>query len=146
MNKTYSFLSVVAALVGPGGAISLGEGAGAADEGISIDSTGEINTMQVGADGSGQHSLHADRSGRLTVRLLKTSPTNALLMAMYNLQTSSPTLHGQNTITITDMARGDVITARQAAFTKAPSLNYGKEAGMNEWEFVAVRIDRGLGA
>lgn len=146
MNKTYSFLSVVAALVGPGGAISLGEGAGASDEGISIDSTGEINTMQVGADGSGQHSLHADRSGRLTVRLLKTSPTNALLMAMYNLQTSSPALHGQNTITITDMTRGDVITARQVAFTKAPSLSYGKEAGMNEWDFSAVRIDRGLGA
>lgn len=146
MNKTYSFLSVVAALVGPGGAISLGEGAGASDEGISVDSTGEINTMQVGADGSGQHSLHADRSGRLTVRLLKTSPTNALLMAMYNLQTSSPALHGQNTITITDMARGDVITARQVAFTKAPSLSYGKEAGMNEWDFSAVRIDRGLGA
>lgn len=146
MNKTYSFLSVVAALVGPGGAISLGEGAGASDEGISVDSTGEINTMQVGADGSGQHSLHADRSGRLTVRLLKTSPTNALLMSMYNLQTSSPALHGQNTITITDMNRGDVITARQAAFTKAPSLSYGKEAGMNEWEFSAVRIDRGLGA
>lgn len=146
MNKTYSFLSVVAALVGPGGAISLGEGAGASDEGISVDSTGEINTMQVGADGSGQHSLHADRSGRLTVRLLKTSPTNALLMSMYNLQTSSPALHGQNTVTITDMNRGDVITARQVAFTKAPSLSYGKEAGMNEWEFSAVRIDRGLGA
>jgi hypothetical protein len=144
--QTYSFLDVVASLVGPGGVINLGAGAGLSDEGIGVDSSGEINTMQVGADGSGQHSLHADKSGRIVVRLLKTSPTNALLMSMYNFQTSSARSHGQNTITITDMNRGDAITARQVAFTKAPSLSYAKEAGMNEWEFTAVRIDRGLGA
>lgn len=144
--NTYSFLDVVASLVGPGGVINLGAGAGLADEGIGVDSSGEINSMQVGADGSGQHSLHADKSGRIVVRLLKTSPTNALLMSMYNFQTASAKAHGQNTITITDINRGDAITARQVAFVKAPSLSYGKEAGMNEWEFVAVRIDRGLGA
>lgn len=144
--QTYSFLDVVAAITGPGGVINLGTGAGISDEGITVDPTGEINTMQVGADGEGQHSLHADKSGRLVVRLLKTSPTNALLMAMYNFQTGSAATHGQNTISVVDSNRGDAITCRQVAFTKVPSLSYGKEAGMNEWEFSAVRIDRGLGA
>lgn len=146
MSQTYSFLDVVAAITGPGGVINLGAGAGLAEEGIQIDPTGEINSMQVGADGEGQHSLHADKSGRIVVRLLKTSPTNALLMAMYNFQTGSAAQHGQNTITVVDTNRGDGITARQVAFTKAPSLSYGREAGMNEWEFSAVKIDRGLGA
>ena len=69
--NTYSFLEVQAAIIGPGGVINLGAGAGVADEGISVDPTAEMNTMMVGADGSGQHSLHADKSGRLVVRLLE---------------------------------------------------------------------------
>lgn len=146
MSNVYSFLDVYAAIVGPGGTFSLGSGAGAAEEGITIEPTGEINTMQVGADGSGQHSLHGDKSGRVMVRLLKTSPTNALLSALYAFQTASAAAHGQNTISIVDSARGDVTTCRQVAFTKAPSLNYSKEAGTMDWEFAAITIDRVLGA
>lgn len=145
MSNVYSFLDVQAAIVGPGGTINLGAGAGVAEEGISVEPSEEIDTMQIGADGSGQHSLHANRSGRIVVRLLKTSPTNSLLSAMFAFQTASPTTHGQNTITITDVNRGDVITAQQVAFLRAPALSYSKEAGLNEWEFNAVKIDRALG-
>lgn len=146
MNTTYSFLDVHASLVGPGGAITLGAGAGASEEGISIDPTSEINTMTVGADGQGMHTLHADKSGRVTVRLLKTSPVNGLLSAMYAFQTSGGGTHGQNTLVVNDTNRGEVITCRQVAFTKAPSLLYGKEAGAVEWDFSAVLIDRVLSA
>jgi hypothetical protein len=145
-SNVYSFLNVQCALVGPGGVLNLGNGAGAAEEGISIDPSEEINTMQVGADGQGQHSLHANKSGRITVRLLKTSPVNQLLGTLYALQTSSAALHGQNTITISDKTRGDAIVCRQVAFTKAPPLNYGKEAGLLEWEFSAIYIDRAFGS
>lgn len=141
---TYSFLNVVASLVGPGGNINLGAGAGVADEGISISPNGEIDSLLMGADGSGMHTLHADKSGRIVVRLLKTSPTNALLSAMYNFQTASAAAHGQNTIVIVDKVRGDTITAQQAAFAKAPDLNYAKEADIVGWEFLAVKIDRTL--
>ena len=37
----------------------------------------------------GMHSLHADKSGTITVNLLKTSPTNAKLSVMYNAQSLS---------------------------------------------------------
>ena len=145
MSQTYSFLEINAALVGPGGVINLGNGAGAAEEGITIEPASDINTMTIGADGSGMHSLHADKSGTITVRLLKTSPINAQLMAMYSFQTAAATSHGQNTITLNDAARGDVVVAQQCAFAKAPSLSYGKEAGFNEWSWHAVSIDRVLG-
>lgn len=141
MNQSYSFLDVNCALVGPGATISLGSGSGAAEEGISIEPSGEINTMQVGADGAAQHSLHGDISARVVVRLLKTSPTNALLMAAYNFQTTSAANHGQNTITIKDI-RGDNVTCQQVAFGKAPPLQYAKEAGLIEWEFHAGRVYR----
>jgi len=146
MSNVYSFLDVQCAIVGPGGAFSLGSGAGAAEEGISIDPSGEIDGMQIGADGTGQHSLHADRSGKITVRVLKTSPVNKLLSAMYAFQTASAASHGQNTITLFDAVRGDTITCQQAAFAKAPNLNYGKEAGTHDWEFNAISITRTLGA
>ena len=144
-SSTYSFKEVQAAIVGPGGFINLGNSAGPSEEGISVEASGEIDTMTVGADGSGMHSLSANTSGRITCRFLKTSPTNALLSAMYALQTSSGAQHGQNTITVVDSNRGDVITCRQAAFSKAPPLSYGAQAGMVEWEFNAIQIDRTLG-
>jgi len=146
MSQTYSFLDVNAGIVGPGGAFSLGNGAGAAEEGISISPTGDIGGMLIGADGSGQHSLYADKSGRIVVRLLKTSPVNQLLSAMYAFQTSTSAAYGQNTIAINDSQRGDVITCQQVAFAKAPDLSYAKEAGTVDWEFNAVKIERTLGA
>lgn len=146
MTQTYSFLDVSATLMGPGGAIPLGNGAAAAEEGITITPTGPISGMQIGADGKGQHSLYGDKSGKVTVRLLKTSPTNALLSAMYAFQTASGATHGQNTLVINDSSRGDVITCEQAAFAKAPDLTFAKEAGTNDWEFDAIKITRTLGA
>lgn len=146
MSNVYSFLDVNAAITGPGGAFSLGNGAAVADEGITIHPTGDIGAMQVGADGYGQHTLHADKSGRVSVSLLKTSPTNKLLSALYAFQTAAGSAYGQNTIVINDSSRGDVITCSQVGFTKAPDLSFGKEAGLNVWEFNAIRIERSLGS
>lgn len=145
MSKTYSFLDVKAAIVGPGGSISLGAGAGAGEEGISIEPSEGIDTMTIGADGQPMHSLHANKSGKVTVMLLKTSPVNALLSAMYAFQTSSGANHGQNTISIANSATLDIITCRAVAFEKAPTIKYSKEGGTNEWSFSAGIIDRVLG-
>lgn len=142
---TYSFLNVQCAIVGPGGAFNLGTGAGVSDEGITIAMVGEKDTMVVGADGSVMHTLNADKSGTLTVRLLKTSPTNAQLSIMYALQTVSSAMHGQNTVTIRDSARGDVTTCRLTAFRKQPTLSYTKAGAVQEWEFNVGIIDQLLG-
>jgi hypothetical protein len=142
---TYSFQDVQATLVGPTGIVNLGYGAAASDEGISIDMAGDKNTMLIGADGEGMHSLHADKSGSITVRLLKTSPTNAKLQAMYDAQTLSSGLHGQNLITITNTASGDITTARSCAFKKKPSLNYKKDGDIIEWVWDSIKVDTILG-
>ena len=142
---TYSFLDTYAVLSGPGGSINLGAGAAVAEEGITIKPTNDINTMTIGADGEGMHSLHADKSGDFVVRLLKTSPVNSMLAEMYAMQTSASVLHGNNVITLAGIATGDSITMRQCAFKKAPDLSYVKDGGMNEWEFHCVAIDRTLG-
>jgi len=81
------------------------------------------------------HSLLASTASTVTLRLLKTSPVNAQLMTMYNYQTATSARHGTNTITVSDPARGDLVTATKAAFKKAPSLTYAKEGGIVEWQF-----------
>lgn len=143
--STYSFLDVAATLVGVSGFIDLGNGAANAEEGISIEMGGDKNSMLIGADGEGMHSLHADKSGQIIVRLLKTSPQNAKLMAMYIAQTTASQLHGQNTITVTNVKSGDVTVGREAAFKKKPSITYAKDGNVQEWAFDCIKIDTVLG-
>jgi len=142
---TYSFKSVQATITGPGGTLPLANGAAAAEEGITFAPDDDRNTRTMGAGGEGMHSLHVAKPGKVTVRLLKTSPVNAALMQMFNLQQADPSLWGNNTIDLRDTYRGDVAVARQCAFKNPPSLTYAKDGGMNEWEFEAVYIDETLG-
>lgn len=142
---TYSFQDVVAAIVGVGGSINMAAGAAVAEEGITIEAVADKNTMTIGADGSGMHSLAANEASTVTVRLLKTSPVNALLQLMYNLQTKSSLTHGKNVITVRDVVRGDSITMTGVAFKKRPAINYAKEGGLVEWTFDAVKTTQILG-
>jgi hypothetical protein len=146
MSLAYSFMDVVATLVGPGGVISLGNGAGVAEEGITIEQAEDKDTMVVGADGTPMHSLHAGRHGTATVRLLKTSPQNALLQAMYDFQQLSSALWGQNVLVVSHVASGDTTSCRSLAFRRAPTLTYAKDAAMNEWAFNVGYIDRVMGS
>lgn len=142
---TYSFLDVQCSIIGPGGAFILGNGAGAAEEGITAVMNEDKNSLVVGADGAAMHSLHAGQGGVITIRLLKTSPYNANLMLLHNTQRQSAALWGQNTIVVNDSARGDVVTGLLCAFKKAPDLTYAKDGGMNEWAFDVGNLTMLLG-
>lgn len=143
---TYSFLNVQASITGPGGAFSLGAGSANAEEGITTAFAGEKNTMTMGADGAGMHSLHASNAGKITLRYLKTSPVNAQLSALYRFQKANSANWGQNVIKVSDTQRGDVVSAKQCAFTKHPDLTYAVEGGMIEWEFDVITLDELIGA
>lgn len=144
-NSTYSFIDVQAAIEGPGGSFSLSE-CGIADEGISISHADDKGSMVIGADGCAMHSLHAASGGTVTIRLLKTSPLNALMSSLYNYQTASSALYGQNTIVVNDPVRGDNITCQMAGFRKLPDIAFAKDGGLMEWSFNAGKIDTILGA
>ncbi len=139
--QAYSFTDIMASVTGPGGSVSLGDSAGPSDEGITIEREEDVNTMVSGADGSVIHSLHAAKTGTITFRLLKTSPANALLQAMYDLQRLSSALWGQNIINITNIATGETTVGRTAAFKRFPSITNAKDATMQEWAFAVGFID-----
>jgi hypothetical protein len=142
---TYSFLDVQASIVGPGGAFSIGTSSGVAEEGITVRMLEDKNTMTIGADGTGMHSLHAGKSGAVEIQVLKTSPVNQQLRIMYDLQTASSSTHGKNTITVTNTESGDISTLRMCAFKKLPDLKYAKDGGMNTWTFDAIAVDGFMG-
>jgi hypothetical protein len=143
--SAYSFLNCQASISGPNGQFNIGNGAGTAEEGITIAMRGDKNTTTVGADGTPMMSLHADKSSTVTVRLLKTSPVNAMLSQMYAADSSDSSLWGQNTITVRDSSRGDHSTCRQCAFKKLPDLTYNKEGPVIEWVFESGITDELLG-
>lgn len=132
----YSFINIAMSIVGPGGAFNLGYGSGDAEEGITIEMIDDKNKMDVGADGSIMHSLRASNAGRITVRLLKTAPTNSLLSGLYNFQRFSSGNWGQNSIVTTDTARGDLVLASQMAFVKQSDLTYAQDGNYNTWVFI----------
>jgi hypothetical protein len=145
MSQTYSFKDVSASLTGPTGTLDLGYGSSNSDEGISVDIAGDKNTMMIGADGNGLHTLHADMSGSIIVRYLKVSPLNAALMAMYDAQAVSASLWGANVIVVRQTASGDVTVATACAFKRKPNLNYKKDGDVIEWTFESVKIASVLG-
>ncbi len=142
----YSFLNVSCAIAGPGIVANLAAGAAAAEEGITIEAAEDKNQMTIGADGKGQHSLIASDAVAITIRLLKTSPQNAALMAAYDLQSASSALWGQNVLTVTDSGRGDTTVVQACAFKRRPTLTYAKEGGMMEWQFDGVQANSVLGS
>ncbi|EAM9431781.1 DUF3277 domain-containing protein, partial [Salmonella enterica] len=139
------FMDVTASLSGPTGVIDLGQGSANSEEGITQTMGGNKNTMTIGADGEVMHSLHADKSGTITVTLLKTSPVNKKLSLAYNAQSQSSATWGNNVIVIRNTASGDISTARSCAFQKQPDFNNAKEGGTVAWVFDCGKIDQLLG-
>lgn len=138
---TYSFQDISATLAGAAGVIDLGAGSGNAKEGITIALNGSRNTMLIGADGEGMHSLKADKSGTVTVRLLATSNRNALLQAAYDAQALSPSAWGANVITIRNKGNNETTVCRGCAFQKQPDRVYAEEGSVLEWVFDCIKID-----
>ncbi|MCT8354043.1 DUF3277 family protein [Photorhabdus kayaii] len=142
---TYSFMDVSASMTGPTGVIDLGYGSATSEEGITVTMTEAKNTMTIGADGEGMHSLHAGKSGTITVTLLKTSPTNKKLSLAYNAQSQSSGTWGNNVFLIRNLVSGEVTTARGGAFQKQPDYTNAKDGGTVAWAFDCIKIDQVLG-
>lgn len=143
-TPAYSFRDVQCTINGPNGSFSLGSGSGDAEEGITFEASEDQDTMTIGADGTPMHSLHADISGKATVRLLKTSSVNASLSQMMASDMQSSSTWGQNNIALTNTQFGDDIQATDVAFTRRPPLTYAKDGGYIEWVFNCGRIPQML--
>jgi hypothetical protein len=134
----YSFLNVQATIIGPNLNAIIGSSAGVAKEGISFAYDEDKASVQTGADGAIMTSLHAGQTATITVRLLKTSPTNAVLNQAFNFQRQSAANAGQNYMRIVDKVRGDVASGRQMTFVKHPDNEWSEEGNILVWTFRGI--------
>lgn len=134
----YSFLDVQGSVVGPGLATQIGATSGAAKEGLTTSFDETKTAITTGADGAIMTSLKASMTGKITIRLLKTSPINAVLNRAFNFQRASAANTGQNSIRVVDKARGDVVTGRQMSFEKHPDNAWSEEGNVLEWTFIGI--------
>lgn len=134
--STYSLIDVQATFTGPGISIPIGAGAGLAEEGISIEAIDNVGHMVIGGDGTPMQVLQVTKGYRVTLHLLKTSLTNAPLMAAQQIQRSSGALWGRNSISLTDILSGDEFTGQAVAFEKTPRIDYDKPGKMVDWTFL----------
>jgi hypothetical protein len=81
------------------------------------------------------HSLHASRAGKAMVRLLKTSPQNAVLSQLLAYQRTSSLFWGQNVLSLANPITGDSYPCSSVAFAEVPSNTWAEDAGMIEWNF-----------
>jgi hypothetical protein len=142
---TYSFADVHAMLTGPGLVAILGDGSGSSEEGITFEPVDERDRMTIGADGTGMHSLSQNRSAKVRVRVLKTSPINSVLQLGLNYQSSFSGFWGVNRITVSNPVTGDQLTATGVAFERQPPNTWGKDSNLIEWSFTAIYASQTLG-
>jgi len=149
----YSFLDVQASIIGPGlnatigstpGSSQVGSSAGVAKEGITVEYDDPKSTVITAADGTIMTNLHATQTGKVTIRLIKTSPINAVLSQGYAAQRSSAANWAQNTITVTDVVSGDVAGGTNLAYEKFPSDTWAEDGNILEWVFIGI-VNNNLG-
>lgn len=143
-STTYSFLDVLVTIGTPNGQIPL-SGTGIAKEGVTVSYADDKSTVITGADGAWMTSLRAAKNGTVTIRLLKTSPSNYTLSDLYNYETMSSANTGNDMVTISNPVRGDTITCRGVSFRKRPDVIYAEDGAIMEWTFNAGAIDEVLG-
>jgi hypothetical protein len=103
---------------------------------ISIASNGDSFAKRKGSDGSVDRINMNVYDYSVTLTLMMTSPTNALLSAA--LIADKETNTGVVPLTVTDLSGNSVFTAAQAWIAKDPDDEYGDSLATREW-----RIDTG---
>ncbi len=99
----------------------------------------------VGADGSMMLSVSADKSGKVTFKLLKTSSSNRyLLNRLRELEIGSSSFRPLN-MTVKDVHRQDVIVGIAGYVTKPPTTKHGEKGAEHEWVLNFQRLEIDLG-
>jgi hypothetical protein len=108
------------------------------DDAFVITQGAEKGSMLIGADGSGLFSISADKSATITIRLMHTSPTHALLMRKLKRQQAVGAVSAAFPVTKMDTGSGEGGSADKCFIQSAPVDQTGKNATVREWVLVTA--------
>lgn len=132
--KKYSFLDTI--LLVNGVEIS---GFDEGDDTILLERINDSAAHKIGSDGEMTVSISADRSGRVTFRLMQSSDSNPYLSGLVTTQENGAFV--PIFIQFKDTAGGDLGSGTQGYITKPASMTRGTNAGPQEWVVVVERLD-----
>ena len=93
----------------------------------------DLYALKVGADGEATRSRNNNNSGRVTLTLLATSPSNAALSSLFNLDLFTPGAVGTGPLLIKDRSGSTIVSAETAWIVKPPAMEFAREASEREW-------------
>lgn len=111
---------------------------------ISIDRDADMWSKQIGASGEGARTKSNDRSGKITLTLMKTSDSNQVLSALALIDEQSN--GGAVPVVVEEVGTKNVYVCETAWIKKMPTSDFAKgEAGSREWVFETDVITLNVG-
>lgn len=98
---------------------------------VSVERYEDSFNTQVGREGEVARSKSNNRTGKITLKLQQTSPSNAILSALNILDELSGA--GVVPVLVRDASGNSLHAAAEAWIKKPANAEYGKEAGEREW-------------
>lgn len=110
---------------------------------ITVTTNTDAFATVVGTRGDVARSRSQNRTGRITVRLMQTSPSNDLLSTIHNLDLNAPNGAGVFQVAVRDSATGRARYGAAAAWiVKAPDANFDATDTAREWVIECERLER----
>jgi hypothetical protein len=111
---------------------------------IKVERNDDTFKLVVGSDGESARARNRNRSGRITLTLLQTSPSNDYLSAAQRAdELGIP--GGKGPLLVKDVLGTTLINAPDAWIVKPPAAEFGREVGSREWVFESGDIDMLVG-
>jgi Protein of unknown function (DUF3277) len=115
----------------------------AEDSAVKVERTAELYQLKVGQQGDAARSRSRDRSGKITFKLLATSPSNDILSALVEADQVGI---GVGPSSVTDvLSPGTLVHAPRSWVSKLPDYEAGKEVAEREWVVSSDNIEMALG-
>ncbi|NIQ92449.1 MAG: DUF3277 family protein [Deltaproteobacteria bacterium] len=105
---------------------------------VTVERDERMFTKQMGTQGEGTRSKSNDRSGRITIMLMQTSPSNAILSSLAALDEYGNA--GLVNAQVKDASGKSIYQAETAWIEGYPNAEYANEAGPREWVIVSDKI------
>lgn len=134
--KIYSFLNTVVLINGR--ALT---GWGDGDDVIMAERNTDSASHKVGADGKMVVSLSADKSGKFTFKMQKTSDDNAYLNGLCNRQELGADSFVPVAVLMQDTYRQDRASGDTGYIIKQASMSGGDTATLQEWTIMVESLD-----
>lgn len=109
---------------------------------VTVEPMSDAVLEEVGTDGEVAISRSADRRMKVTIKLIGTSLSNAVLSSIVNAQLNAPGAMPTVNVQVEDVLGGSIASGAESWISKWPQKSYDRTAKTLEWEIHVASGDR----